>query len=169
MPGALSSKKRLEMFLAYCQTETIDGVKKLCNVHWLTAKKYKEIDKWDKRLAELKRKALKREEDKVVKRLKENLEIVRFAKNRLYEKIKSGEDKTASTYADLDRLIRLEQFLEGGPDSRPVHQIEITYVDAGSVPTEQGSAVVDGEDNQPRQVESQQKALPGAQEQHEAL
>lgn len=115
----LTEQKQAEMFVVYCEKPSVRYVSQKCQVSRTTAGRYKAKDNWDKRLSEIKLKAEKKTDSQLAKRLAENLKIVRFAKAELVKKIQKGKDKSTSTYSELDKLIRLEEFLLGKPDSRP--------------------------------------------------
>jgi len=118
MASKLTQAKRDEMFAAYCKNQCVESVAKICGVTGNTVYKYRRKDNWLKRLSTVRVKAERKLDNELGKRLAENLKIVRFAKAKLVNKIKAGKDKSSSTYRDLDTMIRAEEFLLGGPDSR---------------------------------------------------
>jgi hypothetical protein len=107
------------MFAAYCEQQSLVYVAAKCGICEITCGRYRASDNWDARIADIKAKANEKADKAISNRLAENLKLVRFAKNRLVLKINNGEDKSSSTYKDLDNMIRLEEFLMGRPDSRP--------------------------------------------------
>lgn len=124
MSKRLTAKKLRQMFAAYCERPSVYHVAAKCKVSPTTAKRYRDAEDWDGRLKQISRKAAEKVDRKVVDVTAENLRVVRFAKARVVRRIRNGKVKSSSTYSDLDRLVRLEQFLSGGNDSRP--DVEIT-------------------------------------------
>lgn len=85
-----------------------------------TVVKYRRRDKWDSRRQQILHKAQAKADEQQVTLLAANMQIVKVAKQKLFDQIKAkakGESRTP--YSDLDRIIRLEEFLQGRPDSRP--------------------------------------------------
>lgn len=90
----------------------------------MTVRKYRDREGWDQRRAEIVRKANEKADKKQVSLLAENMKIVRFAKSKIVDQIKAieqGKEVSKTPVGDLDKLIRLEEFLQGRPDSRPQH------------------------------------------------
>lgn len=115
---ALSAQKREQMFKVYMANGTIQSVVRELPVSKPTAMKYKVTDNWDKRVAEIQKKAAKKADNTEANRLAGNLLIVKLAKEKLVAEIKKGI-KSKTKVNDLDKLVRLEEFLSGSPDSRP--------------------------------------------------
>lgn len=107
-----------KMFLAYVQNPNLGSVAESAGVSRTTVQKYRDRDKWDRRREQILQDVRKKSDNETAKVLSANLKIVRFAKAKLVKSIQAGKEKSTSTYADLDRLIRLESFLLGQPDSR---------------------------------------------------
>ena len=87
-----------------------------------TVLRYKKIEKWVARRAKITERANVKADAAQVSLLAENMKIVRFAKAKLLEQLKKiadGEEISKMPVTDLDKLIRLEEFLHGRPDSRP--------------------------------------------------
>lgn len=80
--------------------------------------KYRDRDNWDRRRQEILDRVRRKDGNEIAKALEANLKVVRFAKARLIKSIQAGKDKHTSTFGELDRMIRLEGFLLGQPDSR---------------------------------------------------
>jgi hypothetical protein len=63
----VSQEKRIELFEAYCERQTIQHVARACSVSPTTALRYKRVDRWDERLRGVTVKA----EDKIDKSIAE--------------------------------------------------------------------------------------------------
>ncbi len=125
----LTPLKREQMFKVYVASKHLPSVIRQCSVSKPTAIKYKRIDKWEERLEKIQLKAAKIADNTESKRLAENLQLVKKAKlvwvTALLGKTKcphcSGSVVVPSLdpkFIDLDKLVRLEEFLSGSPDSR---------------------------------------------------
>lgn len=119
MAKKLKQAKRNRMFAAWCAKESVRFVARKCNISITTVYRYKEWDNWDERLRKVRAEAQQKVDKKIIDHTAESLIIVRAAKARLAQNIKIGAIKTKSTISDLDKLVRLEQLLMGGADSRP--------------------------------------------------
>lgn len=107
-----------KMFLAYAKNPNLRSIAESVGVSRTTVQKYRDKDNWDQRRQDILDRVRKTSDNETAKVLSANLKIVRFAKAKLVKSIQAGKEKSTSTYADLDRLIRLESFLLGQPDSR---------------------------------------------------
>jgi len=121
MSKKLTSKKLAQMFAKFCERQSANYVSKKCHVHYATVTKYRQLGKWDSRLAKIQAKAEQIAGANSAAELADSLSIVRFCKAKLFKQIKKmkAADLSDTPIADLDRLIRLELFLMGQPDSRP--------------------------------------------------
>ncbi len=115
----LSPEDVEKMFMVYVASPVLRTVANALHVSVPTVAKYRDKENWDARRDQILRDVRKRDGNEVAKALSENLKIVRFAKAILVKKIQAKEAKSTSTYAELDRMMRLEGFLLGQPDSRP--------------------------------------------------
>jgi hypothetical protein len=108
-----------KMFMAGHSELTIS---KACAVSRNTILKYKRRENWVEQRDKITERARTKAENAQVSLLAENMKIVRFAKGKLLEQLKKiadGEEISKMPVRDLDKLIRLEEFLHGRPDSRP--------------------------------------------------
>jgi len=88
--------------------------------------KYKRKEGWVARRAAIITKAEAKADEQQVTLLTQNMHIVKVAKQKLFDQIEArGKNKSKTPYSDIDRIIRLEEFLQGRPDSRP----QIDYAD----------------------------------------
>jgi len=115
----LSTEDVEKMFKIYVANPVIRFVAETCKISGTTVRKYRDRDKWDRRRDDIIERARRKDSNEAAKALSENLKIVRFAKAKLIKKIQTNKAKSRSTYAELDRMMRLEGFLLGQPDSRP--------------------------------------------------
>lgn len=119
MANKLSEKKVNQMFNAFCEKQNNHYVSKKCQVNRSTVHKYRRLDKWDERFRQVKRKAQDEQDDRIAERLSKTLTDVSDIENRIAEKLKEINIDRDSTITSLDKIIRLEMFLRGKPDSRP--------------------------------------------------
>ena len=116
---ALTAEKREQMFQVFFKHGTLQSVVKELVVCQATAIKYRKVDNWDHRVEEIKWKATAKIDNNAANRLSENMKLVLFAKRTLMKEIQAEGIDSSRKVADLDKLIRLEEFLSGSPDSRP--------------------------------------------------
>ncbi len=101
---------------------SIQAISRACTVNRGTVIRYRRIEKWVARRDAITERANAKADHEQVTLLAENMKIVRFAKGKLLEQLKKiadGEEISKMPVTDLDKLIRLEEFLHGRPDSRP--------------------------------------------------
>lgn len=106
------------MFKAYCEKQSILYVSKKCSVSPRTVRKYRKVHEWDKRLAEIQKKAQEKTDDNLARALAQNIKYVQYAKGKVMELMQSGMVVSSNPVADLDKMIRLELLLRGEADSR---------------------------------------------------
>jgi hypothetical protein len=123
-PGVKLKPEEVEkIWQQYAAGISIKAISRNLNVSHLTIAKYRDQQGWDARRDAIYARASQKVDSQAVNLMAENLKLVRFAKAQLIKEIKEVVDKAGTTsktpYADLDRIIRLEAFLGGQPDSRP--------------------------------------------------
>jgi protein subunit release factor A len=115
----ISRAKVDEMWAAYQDRQSVDHVAKKCGVHWKTVERYRRLEKWDQRLAEIRRQAQEDADVDLAKAAAESLRLVRSYKDKLAAALEfkniPDEDVTA---AELEKIVKLEAFLLGGVESR---------------------------------------------------
>lgn len=127
---ALTAEKREKMFQVFFKHGTINSVVLKCRVHNNTAKKYKKNDRWEYRAEEIKRKAAEKVDNRESKRIAGHINLVEKAievwlKSLVCENAcpECGEmipyPGIIPKFIDIDKLVRLHEFLMGSPDSRP--------------------------------------------------
>ena len=138
MPDYLSQKKVDELWKLFQEDQSPYRISVKANfkVHHSTVKRY--IQKGDKRygveafktrLKKIGKEADKRTAIKTADNVDKVRAIIRLGFSKMFvEEIVGGKTrrllKQVPSYADLDKLMRLEEFLTGGADSRVEHQLK---------------------------------------------
>ena len=118
----LSKKKVAQMWAMFQSGVSCQAIGRAVSVSRPTVMRYKRIEKWVARRDKITERANTKADTEQVSLLAENMKIVRFAKGKLLEQLKmiaDGQEISKMPVTDLDKLIRLEEFLHGRPDSRP--------------------------------------------------
>ena len=118
MAKKLSQKQLDKMFKTFCERQSVRYVARICSISPVTARKYRDLEHWNNRVAEVKRKARERQDESLAGHLANNLKVVQFAKGKILELIQVGGRISNNPVADLDKMIRLELLLRGEVDSR---------------------------------------------------
>lgn len=116
---ALTAQKREKMYQVFFKNGTLLSVVRECTVCKRTAMKYKKADNWEHRVEETKRKAVKQVDNKNAVQLVKSLDLAKYTLKKLMQEIKDDGVESKSKVHDLDKLLRLIEFLSGSPDSRP--------------------------------------------------
>lgn len=127
---ALTAEKREQMFQVFFKTGTVNSVRVKCKVHIQTALKYKKVDNWEHRAEEIKRKAAKKIDNYEANRISKHTSLVEKAIDVWVKALVCEADcphcgesipypGIIPKFIDIDKLIRLQEFLSGSPDSRP--------------------------------------------------
>jgi len=116
---ALTAEKREKMFQVYFKHGTVQSVIKECTIHKTTANKYKKVDGWEHRAEEIRREAVKTANKKNASQVVKSLNLAMYTLKKLMEEIEKDGVESKSKVHDLDKLLRLIEFLGGSPDSRP--------------------------------------------------
>lgn len=98
------------------------AISRACSVSKGVVLVYRRTEKWVDRRDKITERANAKADHEQVSLLAENMKIVRFAKGKLLDQLKAiadGAEISKMPITDLDKLIRLEEFLHGRPDSRP--------------------------------------------------
>lgn len=118
----LTKKKVADMWAMFQAGVSCLSIGRALSVSRPTVLRYKRIEKWVERRDKITERANAKADHEQVTLLAENMKIVRFAKGKLLDQLKAiaeGGEISKSPVMDLDKLIRLEEFLHGRPDSRP--------------------------------------------------
>jgi hypothetical protein len=141
-----------ELWASYQVHQSVHEVANTCGVHHKTVERYRQIERWDQRLEEIRAKAQKKADYTLAQAMTDSLKLVRAYKQKLSDaitsKIVSGEDVTAS---ELEKIVKLEAFVLGGVESRQEivgwfadwtdAELE-EYAGSGKLPARSGSRAV---------------------------
>jgi hypothetical protein len=117
------------MFKAWCDDPRIPHVERACSVSKGTVRKYRRLDDWDNRLEKIKAMARNKLDQDEVRHTEEQLRLIRRVKD-VYIQCLTGRARCECgkfieiptlepKYADIEKIMRLEEFMRGKPDSRP--------------------------------------------------
>lgn len=119
--GKLDAAKVNEMWLAFTERANVHYVSEKCRVHRKTVRRYREMEGWDARLAALQDKTAEKVDDQLSTLKARQLRIVRAAMASAFVSGPDGKQKLAfnvNSVSDLERLMKLELLLSGGPTER---------------------------------------------------
>lgn len=130
MSKPLTQAKREKMFQCWCQNQTLVFIQKKFGYSEPTIRKFRKLDDWDARFNKIRTKAQTKLDKKEVDYTVEQLKIVKNVKNAYLTcligktpcphcKKSVPVPKLDPKFADIDKIIRLEELLRGKPDSRP--------------------------------------------------
>lgn len=131
----ITTKDREAMFTAFTEAETINHVVEKCGVHHLTAEKYRKLDKWDERLAEIRAKAEEKADETAAQRRARLITTAKFvqAKALAYLK-KNGFDSATSAVSGLFKALQAEAELTGDIRADTEVRLVLDYRgDAGTI------------------------------------
>ena len=116
----LSDEKIEKMWQAYLEHPTTYFVANKCNVSRSTVRKYRDSEHWGERLQEISDKATALADNKAAQRLANAVEVVHDLRVKIAESIKERLEAGSykPTVMDLERLVKLEQFLSSLSESR---------------------------------------------------
>lgn len=139
----LSEEIREKMWVLFSQGMSERTIGQKLAISRTTVTKYRKREKWDERREKIIKKAEAKADNQQVSLLAENMKIVRFAKGRIIEQLKQAalKDITKTPIPDLDKIIRLEEFLQGRPDSRP--QIDYSKLSEEQLTIEVRAMIID--------------------------
>jgi hypothetical protein len=132
MPGKpLSTQQIAALWRAYKIRQTVSFVAKHCDVSWGTAAKYILDHNFAQRFVKLQAKAndiLDEDQAKSLARaIKNSANINTFIADALLDALKNKTFKPGT--ADYDRMVRLERYLRGEPDSRIEQGVSLEWLD----------------------------------------
>jgi 2-succinyl-5-enolpyruvyl-6-hydroxy-3-cyclohexene-1-carboxylate synthase len=120
MATALSEEKIKELWQAYQKHPSVYFVAAKCKVSPTTARKYRDSQHWEERLQKIRDKARTLADANAAEQLATDIQMIHDLKiqiaTTIQKQLEAGNYKP--TVRDYDSLVRLEQFLKGGPDSR---------------------------------------------------
>lgn len=119
----LSEKEIEKLWQAFIEHQSAYFVAATCKVSSTTARKYRYSEHWNERLRKIRHKASALADKKVALHLAKDIEVVHDLQmeiaDSIQKQLEAGNYK--STVGDLERLVKLEHFLRGLPDSRTEH------------------------------------------------
>lgn len=127
----LSHQKQAALFRAFKQRQTANYVASHCNISPHTAQKYIVRLKFKQRLDKLLVKANDIVDDDQAKSLAEDIKTVSNLKTQIASELKlllAKGDLQPGT-ADYDRVVRLERFLRGEPESRIEQNVSFEWLE----------------------------------------
>jgi len=120
MPAPLSRQKIAALWRAYKQRQSASYVANTCSVSRATARRYIREHKFAERFAKLQERANEIVDEDQALSLANTLKPLANSRALLLEQllaqIKKGE--LEASVADVDKIVRLERFLRGEPESR---------------------------------------------------
>ena len=142
MTAPLSYQKKGALWRAYKQRPTASYVANTCGVSWHTANKYIRELNFPQRLANLHALANtmvdKDQATDLVEELKTVANVKTLVSDDLIEAYKNKELRIAPlSTADYDRLVRLERYLRGEPESRTQQAFTLEFLEKEPVDEEQ--------------------------------
>jgi anti-sigma28 factor (negative regulator of flagellin synthesis) len=125
----LSDEKIEKMWQAYQVHPTTYSVGKKCNVSRSTVRRYRDSEHWDERRQEIRDKASALADNKAAQRLANAVEVVHDLRVKIAESIKERIEAGSykPTVMDLERLVKLEQFLSGLSDSHTEQAVSFKW------------------------------------------
>lgn len=105
-------------------------VSKLMSISKATVNKYRKTGGWDKLAEKISKEADKKLVKKLGKQMADNLSIVGEVKAMVLKALRRfhDNDELIPSVNDLDKIIRLEEFVQGNPDSRPDSSVTLNQV-----------------------------------------
>lgn len=114
MSNKLDQKKTDAMWAAFLEKQTNCYVSKKCGVSETTVRRYRKLHNWDERFHKIQEETQKKSDDSVAERRARSKKIIRAAVAQIGRKIAEGKMKYSAT--DLERLVRLDEWLDGLPE-----------------------------------------------------
>ncbi|MBL8922826.1 MAG: hypothetical protein JNJ54_28515 [Myxococcaceae bacterium] len=119
MANRLSSAQVEQAWTAFQERQSADYVSRKCGLHWRTVERYRRLERWDERLAEISAKAQAAADYDLAAARGHSLRLLRAYKSKVEQALlKKAVSPDEVNAAELDRIVRTEMLLLGGPDSR---------------------------------------------------
>lgn len=107
------------MFATYADRQQVYEVATKYRISHRTVERYRRLERWDDRVAEIRAKALLEADYSIAQAMADSLKMVRLYKQKLADVVERKMLATDdATVADLERIIRLEAFVLGASESR---------------------------------------------------
>jgi len=114
VPGQIPQGKRIQIFQAYCDRQSIQHVARVCSVSPTTALRYKRLDGWDERLKGITRKAEEKIDDSIAE-----MRVRQAKQARALQKIVADGFTTSRAAADAYfKAAQEERVIRGEPSDR---------------------------------------------------
>lgn len=114
MKEALTQEKRDEMFAAWCVQQSAAHVQRTCGVAENTVYKYRRVDRWDDRLAEVRARVEARQTETLASRMARMKTRIRSAVDVALDNL----DLRTADASDVERLVKLELLISGQATER---------------------------------------------------
>lgn len=121
MAYKLSTKQRAAMFKAFCAKQANSYVARTCKVSHTTVVRYRTVDNWDERWGKIQTRARAKAaatEARTMTAMIRNIGDIRANITKALLRLSDPNIEPDASILDLDRIIRLEQYLKGHPDAR---------------------------------------------------
>ena len=116
MANKLSQEKTEAMWAAFLERQNNSFVSRKCRVSTTTVRRYRRLDNWDERYRKIQEETQKRSDETVAERRARSRKIIRAAIAQIGRLIAEGKLKYSAM--DLERLVRLDEFLDGLPEKK---------------------------------------------------
>jgi len=128
-------KEREAMFEAFRTLRSVHNVVKVCGVHETTAKKYRKLDNWDKRLAEIEQKIKDKTDDKRAERQARHIKLGKILQKAGVDyyvdengNVRPGSIEFAKNATEaIAKGIEIENRALGDVEEKETLRFEITY------------------------------------------
>jgi hypothetical protein len=115
----VSQEKRIELFAAYCERQTIQHVARTCSVSPTTALRYKRLDRWDERLRGVSRKAEDKIDESIAEMRARQAKQARAVQAKALQKvIEDGFRNTRDAADAYFKAVQEERVVRGEPSDR---------------------------------------------------
>ena len=112
----ITEEKRDTMWVAFQEKPTNRYVSESCGVSQRTAARYRELDKWDERIKEIRRKACEKADETAVEIRARHLKIIKGAIAQFVSDLAEGKIELSAS--DYEKLTKLELLLSGQATER---------------------------------------------------
>jgi len=121
----ISRSMKAKMYAAYREKQTACHISLKTGVHKQTALRYIEKYGWKERIRKYNLRVNELADEKLAERQANNLVAVQIAISEINTAVQAGV--VDPKYADLDKLIRLEQLLSGGTERKETVEVNIRF------------------------------------------
>ena len=119
MAQPVSQEKRIELFEAYCERQTIQHVARTCSVSPTTALRYKRADRWDEQLRNVTRKAEDKIDESIAEMRARQAKQARAVQAKALQKvIEEGFRNTRDAADAYFKAVQEERVVRGEPCNR---------------------------------------------------